>query len=60
MGNVRREDLYEEVWGLAAMRDNATAAVRINRLRERLEQDTDSERNRMEKGWTWRCGSFSL
>lgn len=34
-----REDLYEKVWGLEAMGDNATVAVHINRLREKLEQD---------------------
>ena len=27
-----REDLYEKVWGLEAMGDNATVAVHINRL----------------------------
>ena len=34
-----REDLYEKVWGLEAMGDNATMAVHINRLREKLERD---------------------
>mgnify|MGYP005808214223 CR=1 FL=1 len=34
-----REDLYEKVWGLEAMGDNATVAVHINRLREKLERD---------------------
>ena len=34
-----REDLYEKVWGLDALGDNATVAVHINRLREKLEQD---------------------
>lgn len=30
-----REELYEKIWGLEAMGDNATVAVHINRLRER-------------------------
>ena len=34
-----REDLYEKVWGLEAMGDNATVAVHINRIREKLERD---------------------
>lgn len=34
-----RETLYEKVWGLEAMGDNATVAVHINRLREKLEPD---------------------
>lgn len=36
---ARREELYEQVWGLEAMGDNATVAVHINRLREKLERD---------------------
>lgn len=34
-----RERLYEEVWGMDAMGDNATIAVHINRLREKIEKD---------------------
>lgn len=34
-----KETLYEKVWGLDAMGDNATVAVHINRLREKLERD---------------------
>lgn len=34
-----RETLYERVWGLDALGDNATVAVHINRLREKLEAD---------------------
>lgn len=34
-----REKLYEEIWGLEAMVDNATVAVHINRLREKIEKD---------------------
>ena len=34
-----REPLYERVWGLDAMGDNATVAVHINRLREKIEED---------------------
>ena len=39
-----REDLYEKVWGLEAMGDNATVAVHINRLREKLERDPSHPR----------------
>ena len=34
-----KETLYERVWGIDAMGDNATVAVHINRLREKIEQD---------------------
>ncbi len=34
-----RETLYERVWGMEAMGDNATVSVHINRLREKLERD---------------------
>ena len=34
-----REALYERVWGMDAMGDNATVAVHINRLREKIERD---------------------
>lgn len=34
-----REQLYEHIWGLDAMGDNATVAVHINRLREKIEKD---------------------
>ena len=34
-----RETLYERSWGLDSMGDNATVAVHINRLREKLEKD---------------------
>ena len=39
-----RETLYERVWGLAAMGDNATVAVHINRLREKIEKDPANPR----------------
>lgn len=32
-----RETLYEQVWGKEAMGDNATVAVHINRIREKIE-----------------------
>lgn len=35
-----KETLYERIWGMDAMGDNATVAVHINRLREKLEDDT--------------------
>jgi len=34
-----KESLYERIWGLGAMGDNATVAVHINRLREKVEDD---------------------
>lgn len=34
-----RETLYERVWGFDAIGDNATVAVHINRLREKLETE---------------------
>ncbi len=34
-----RETLYERIWGMDAIGDNATVAVHINRLREKLEED---------------------
>lgn len=34
-----RETLYEKIWGMEAMGDNATVAVHINRLREKIEED---------------------
>lgn len=39
-----RETLYEKVWGMNAMGDNATVAVHINRLREKLEKDPANPR----------------
>ena len=39
-----RETLYEKVWGMDAMGDNATVAVHINRLREKLEKDPATPR----------------
>ena len=34
-----REALYERIWGYDALGDNATVAVHINRLREKIERD---------------------
>ena len=39
-----REALYEHVWGLDAMGDNATVAVHINRLREKIEENPPNPR----------------
>ena len=39
-----RETLYERIWGMDAMGDNATAAVHINRLREKIERDPSAPR----------------
>lgn len=40
-----KELLYERVWGLDAMGDNATVTVHINRLREKLEDDPAKPRH---------------
>ncbi|MCL2826312.1 MAG: response regulator transcription factor [Eggerthellaceae bacterium] len=34
-----KEALYEKIWGLDALGDNATVAVHINRLREKIEDE---------------------
>jgi len=34
-----KETLYERIWGFSAIGDNATVAVHINRLREKIEDD---------------------
>lgn len=34
-----KETLYERIWGMDALGDNATVAVHINRLREKREDD---------------------
>jgi len=34
-----KETLYERIWGYNALGDNATVAVHINRLREKIEDD---------------------
>lgn len=39
-----RETLYERIWGMDAMGDNATVAVHINRLREKIEEDPSNPR----------------
>lgn len=39
-----RETLYEKIWGMDAMGDNATVAVHINRLREKIETDPANPR----------------
>ena len=39
-----REELYEKIWGLEAMGDNATVAVHINRIREKIEPDPSRPR----------------
>lgn len=45
-----REDLYELIWGLESMGDNATVAVHINRLREKME-DTPSRPTLLQTVW---------
>lgn len=39
-----KETLYEKIWGMDAMGDNATVAVHINRLREKIEDDPSNPR----------------
>lgn len=38
------ETLYEHIWGMDAMGDNATVAVHINRLREKIEAEPKNPR----------------
>ena len=40
-----RETLYERIWGLDALGDNATVAVHINRLREKIEKDPSNPKH---------------
>ncbi|GAB6173735.1 MAG: response regulator transcription factor [Ruminiclostridium sp.] len=37
-----KEALYERIWGYDALGDNATVAVHINRLREKIEEDSSN------------------
>lgn len=39
-----KETLYERIWGYDALGDNATVAVHMNRLREKIEKDTSDPR----------------
>lgn len=39
-----KEALYERIWGYDALGDNATVAVHINRLREKIEDDPANPR----------------
>ena len=39
-----RETLYERSWGMEAIGDNATVAVHINRLRDKIEEDPGNPR----------------
>jgi DNA-binding response OmpR family regulator len=39
-----RDTLYERIWGMDAMGDNATVAVHINRLRDKIEEDPGNPR----------------
>ncbi|MDE6798151.1 MAG: response regulator transcription factor [Ruminococcus sp.] len=39
-----RETLYERIWGMEALGDNAKVAVHINRLREKLEKNPSKPR----------------
>ena len=45
-----KETLYERIWGMDAVGDNATVAVHINRLREKIEDDP-SEPHYIETVW---------
>ena len=40
-----RETLYERIWGLDALGDNATVAVHINRLREKVEDEPSNPKH---------------
>ena len=45
-----KETLYERIWGYDAMGDNATVAVHINRLRDKIEK-TPSEPRYIQTVW---------
>ena len=47
MGDIvfSKEALYERIWGYDALGDNATVAVHINRLREKIEKTTSEPRH---------------
>lgn len=45
-----KETLYERIWGYDAMEDNATVAVHINRLRDKIEK-TPSEPRYIQTVW---------
>lgn len=45
-----KETLYERIWGMDAVGDNATVAVHINRLREKIE-DAPSSPHYIETVW---------
>jgi len=40
-----RDTLYERIWGLDALGDNATVAVHINRLREKVEDEPSNPKH---------------
>jgi DNA-binding response OmpR family regulator len=40
-----RDTLYERIWGLDALGDNATVAVHINRLREKIEDEPSNPKH---------------
>ena len=40
-----KETLYERIWGLDALGDNATVAVHINRLREKIEDEPSNPKH---------------
>lgn len=52
MGDIvfSKEALYERIWGYDALGDNATVAVHINRLREKIEK-TPSESRHIQTVW---------
>lgn len=39
-----KEELYEKIWGMDALSDTATVAVHINRIREKIEEDSGNPR----------------
>lgn len=46
-----RETLYEKIWGMEALGDNATVAVHINRLREKLGKKKPSKPRYIQTVW---------
>ena len=39
-----REQIYDRVWGMNAYGDTATVTVHLNRIRDKIEDDSDTPR----------------
>ena len=41
---LSREQIYDRVWGMNAYGDTATVTVHLNRIRDKIEDDSDTPR----------------